>query len=690
MSAISLPPEDIQNTLEACLLQGQRHAFQRSDLQKDHRSLLPGLFPDTFRAAFSEQQDKYWQHIWSIRDKQPVRSYVLPLPRGHGKSTGLEVTNVVVAGRKTRRHALYISATQTLANAHLASIEAKFGAKSVAEMYPSLGKPARTTIGTYRSWRSNVLTIEGYTIRSLGLDVPARGLKSFEDYRPDIVFLDEIDLLEDSAQEVLRKIDILRQSIFPMMALPYGVVLFGQNLIHPDSIMAQVVDGRASILSTAIIEDVIGAVEDLAYEEYLAEDERGVMRRRCKITGGTPTWGGYPLTDCQAFVDNSDIDAFLRECQQLVNRPKTGCLLSMFDERLSVITWDEFQAFYGKLATDTRGLARMPPVGFLGNYQDVGGTPEHPNTNLWLWRPELGMALSDSVFVYRELTLPEYPEVLTTDPSPLTVATAVHRLEAPWGEGFNHRMIRRISHEANTETRFYQIDLPKIRDDNTGQPMRALRYSQWDPQKVGGIGTLQSYMATLEGKHSEECPHRITAEACIGLDHVATCPHSGRTEARCWARPNPFRPHLWGRSRLYLIVDADQGALEGKRQRQPYNARGLIRLRAEIPRYTELKTHGGKAKIFDDAVDCLRKAAEEFFLPVAKPRDEDVIEAALPEQYRKDATPEVIAGLTDVARANLAQNSYYSRHNLKAQFEEKKKGEGVSSYFGRLRKYDRR
>jgi hypothetical protein len=664
--------------------------FGRAVMMGDFSKLLPRLFPQTFSSPFGEHHKRYLRHIEKIEDRKPLESYVIPFPREQGKSALMEATNVLLAGRKTRRHALYLSATQSLANSHLSSIESKFGSPVVAEYWPFLGKPALTTIGTFRSWRQDMLTTEsGYTIRALGLDVPSRGLKSFQDYRPDILFLDEIDLLDDSQAEVIRKLAILKQSIFPMVSLRYGLVIFGQNLIHGDSIMSQTLDGRAGILSDAIIEEATPSLIDMVYEDRMVEGNRGIARKRSIIISGTPTWAGQGIAECQAFVDRSDMDSFLRECQQDVHRPKSGCLFSMYDERYSVISWSEFQMLFGRAATDRNGLPRIPAVGYCGNFQDIGSTIEHPNANLWLWRPQQGMPLADSVFIYRELVLPEYPEPVTLDPSPLTVATIIHRLEAPWGEDIGNRMIRRLSHEKPDWANFYIKDLPRVRDDLTGQPMKALRYSQWSPLKKGGVGTLQSYMALVEGKHGAECPHKAGKDCCPSFEHRDDCPHSGRSLIKCYARPNPFRPSLWGRSRLVIVGADDQCGFENGRVRQPYNVEGLIRLRSEIVRYTEEKTKGGSAKIFDDCVDPLLKASETFFIPTARQKDEDMVEAALPERYRSDVQPEVLANLNPLAAANYAQNRYYAQHNAKAVVEAQRKATKPVSYYGRLREYDR-
>jgi hypothetical protein len=674
----------IAKIVDGLLTQGQGQAFPRSTLQRDHRSLLPALFPETFSSDFAPHHDRFWEWLFSLKAKTAARSYVALWPRGGGKSSSVEAANVVVAIKKTRSHVLYVSSSQEKADAHLSSIETKLSSEAVREMYPEIGTPKISVVGTQKGWRHNLLmTDSGYVAHSLGLDVDVRGAKTDEDIRPDLIVLDDIDKLGDSATEVLRKINVIKQSIL-MSKAPYGVILFCQNLIHQDSIASQVSDGRADFLSTAIIDGPFAALEDAEFEERMEEDERGVMRKRGYVIKGRPIWDGQGVEECQALINDVGLDTFERESQQDTAKPKTGALFSMFEEKYSVITWTEFQQLYGRAATDNHGQPRIPAAGYLGNYHDVGGTVAHPCGNAWLWRPEQGMPLSDSVFMYRELLLPEYPEPVTLDPSPLTVATMIHRLEEPWQEGATGRMTRQISHEGNTEARFYLIDLPKVKDEVTGLMMKPLRYMQWSPQKTGGVGTLQSYMKVLEREHSADCPHKDPKHVtCSDWMHIEGCPHRIATltgQQQCWARRNPFRPQLWGRTRFYLVVDDDQGALEGNHQRQPYNVRGLIRTRHELPRYTEEKTHGGSAKIFDEIVDCLRKAAESFFVPIARPKEADQIQAAIPEAYRKNAPPDVISALNPLAQEHYVNIRYVLEAEAKARVQEQRKGSQVYSH----------
>lgn len=950
------------------------------------------------------------------------------------------------------------SMTQPQADDHLTSIEPKLGTESVRMYYPDLSERHVGLHGDGTHWRRQRLwTKRGLIIDALGIDTAARGRK-LGDQRPSLIIFDDIDDKDESSTARLKKMETMKSDIIGA-ASHDAMIIFIQNKVHRDSIMSQLIDGRADFLADAIIERPCSALEDFKYETRTLADETGYTRQRHFILSGTPIWEGQDVEACQGQLDNMGLDSFLREVQQDVERATTGALLSMFEEQWSVITKTEFQAVYSRAATDKNGDMRIPSVGYLANFQDIGcltldteiltkdgwkrhdqlkvgelvagynwkrplyprrwkhkkttrravysqqylerqrakqamidgppanvgelvwtplrgivyksdqplvrlesksfdftctpdhawivrrkkrermkqdtyqrqplnkiprspvaggsradlhlvlaakctdegeiqcppamaavlgwvitdgwiseglayisqkkypeaviadleesglkwreiqphkdgvrifsvggrkglkrlceatgftakdklpkivtrlspearermlevmfmadgtgrrgprgigsglnfcqnkgpvleafeilatlsgirlrrphlhegggflascvraiekyghrqyrvalmarphvlmprvddlpglhdvwcptvdegavvarcngqiaitgnSTPGHPNANIWAWRPEQGMPLGDSVFGYRELTLPEYPEPVTLDPSPLTVAMAIHRLEAPWQEGENHRMTRRLSHEKPDWANFYNMDLPKVTDPDTGRPMKALRYGQWSPVKSGGLGTLQSYMAVIEREHSDTCPHKQGEPlGCSQWLHATDCPHrSDQRKHECWARRNPFRPWLWGRSRFMLVVDDDQGAIEGGKQRQPYNARGFVRLRAEIPRFTEEKLKGGPAKVFDDMIDTALKLAENFFVPIARQKVEDQVQAAIPEAYRQNAPPEAVESLNDLARANYQNIQYVLETNARAIVREQRKSSQIYSH----------
>ncbi len=125
---------------------------------------------------------------------------------------------------------------------------------------------------------------------------------------------DDIDSLNDSVDAVLKKIDILRNTIFPS-ASPDCAIGYFQNLIHANSILTQTLEGDLDMLNNRVSTRVVAAIEGFEYEEY-PDPETG--RTRYRITGGESSWAGKTLSDWQNDLDAVGLEAFLREYQHKV------------------------------------------------------------------------------------------------------------------------------------------------------------------------------------------------------------------------------------------------------------------------------------------------------------------------------------------------------------------------------------
>ena len=180
-----------------------------------------------------------------------------------------------------------------------------------AQQYPRSAQRKLNQYGASLGWRRNRLRTEsGFTLDALGLDVAGRGRK-LDDERPDLLVLDDLDDQADSPLIVARKIRALTRKILP--AAGPDVVIFGaQNLIHPDSIFSQLLDGRARFLTRRIVSGPHPALKDM---RYLETDNPA---QPIKLTGGEPTWAGFSFARCQQLVDDEGIDSFLVERQHQV------------------------------------------------------------------------------------------------------------------------------------------------------------------------------------------------------------------------------------------------------------------------------------------------------------------------------------------------------------------------------------
>src|SRR5579883_508641 len=196
-------------------------------------------FPATTVAPFSQRHIDLWEWFEALRPGVRPRTRVSPWPRGGGKSTSGELGIVRVGAKLTRRFALYVCETQDQADKHVQTISTRFEALGIGRSVSKYGHS--------KGWRRDQLrTDHGFNVAALGADAASRGIK-LDDFRPDLIVIDDIDGRHDSEAIIKKKIEILTQSILPAGAPDLAVVVL-QNPITKDSIVSQLVDGRADFL----------------------------------------------------------------------------------------------------------------------------------------------------------------------------------------------------------------------------------------------------------------------------------------------------------------------------------------------------------------------------------------------------------------------------------------------------------
>jgi len=198
------------------------------------------------------------------------------------------------------------------ANDSLDNVGALLESDSIDRYYPEHAQRRLSKYGHSKGWNSSRLaTAGGFTIDSLGLDTAARGLKVGE-VRPDLIILDDIDGLHDSAETTRKKFDTITKTLLPAGTARTAVLAI-QNLIIPHGVFAKLADGRADMLARRRMSGPHPAIVDL---ETSTVEEGG--RLRAVITGGRATWEGQSLEACQTLIDLIGLKSFLQECQHNV------------------------------------------------------------------------------------------------------------------------------------------------------------------------------------------------------------------------------------------------------------------------------------------------------------------------------------------------------------------------------------
>lgn len=301
---------------------GSADAEARAEVESDWHTWLTTCLPTYCVHPFGEHHQRLWEWVWSIEAGKRPESLVAVFPRGGAKSTSAEMAVAALGARKARRYVLYVSETQEQADDHVANVAALLESAEVEHWYPELGRPAVNKQGKSKGWRRNrIRTAHGFVIDACGLDSAARGIK-FEDQRPDMLVLDDIDGTHDTPATTAKKVSTVTKQLIPAGSSDMAICAV-QNLIVPDGMFSQLIDGRAKFMARRTVIGPVPALEGMATEE----DDEG----RTVIVAGTPTWEGQNVETCQAMVDDMGISAFTSECQHEVEAPTGG----IFDH----VTW---------------------------------------------------------------------------------------------------------------------------------------------------------------------------------------------------------------------------------------------------------------------------------------------------------------------------------------------------------------
>lgn len=270
---------------------------------------------------FAQRHSDLWSWAWEIEYEKPQRPFIGVWPRGGGKSASVHAMIPSLGARGVIRYVLYVSATQEQADKHVGEIANMLDNEYLDEHYPKLTQRKVNKYGQAVAWRRDRLaTASGLTVDGLGLDVGARGIK-FEDRRPDLIIFDDIDQEDDTVVTTDNKEDKLTRKIL-QTGTAKTKVLGLQNLIIPHGIFARITSGEADYLVNAEISGPEPAIEGLEYEQVSTDDGY-----EYKITGGTPTWDGQDVEDCEVLMNRVGPSKFKIECQHEVEVQRSG----MFD-----------------------------------------------------------------------------------------------------------------------------------------------------------------------------------------------------------------------------------------------------------------------------------------------------------------------------------------------------------------------
>ena len=181
-------------------------AVDASAIERDWRTWLRAVGPNTFTSSFASFHSEFWTWFWRliakrragqrISDEEQV--FLAIWARGMGKSANVEWAAIAEGALIGNGYVLYVSGTQNLADGHVQSIRERLESDEITSYYPHLGQPKVGKHGNQYGWRQDFLiTSGGWAIRPIGLDVRVRGGR-VGDLRPTLIIFDDVDDHSDS------------------------------------------------------------------------------------------------------------------------------------------------------------------------------------------------------------------------------------------------------------------------------------------------------------------------------------------------------------------------------------------------------------------------------------------------------------------------------------------------------------
>lgn len=647
MEALSLLNTVVpKKTAEAELLESQ-----------GHRTWRHAVFPRHFNKPDSWFQGRFWDKTWEIEKDVAPPPLLLPWFRDGGKSMCIRTAGLQLAARGLRRYILYFSGTQDQSDKHVLNISRMLKSSGIALYYPDMSTAQLSDVtGARVSWnRKRIVTNSGLVIDSLGLETASRGI-NFDELRPDIIFIDDIDKFNDSHITVMVKIAMLAGSIFPT-GQDNTWICFAQNVIHGGSVMNKCIDGSAGILLNAEQIGPVPAMKKYSYDRKIGRN--GKMQY--KITSGVSNWPeGFGLGRAEKELNASGLEFFEREFQHNTQIAVPGALYPGFSALHHLCTWEEIAiAFESKGVNFRLGDGYAVPYHFFkGNSLDYGTSLEHPSALKWITVPGEYDPFNDIWLWYRERTLPKYPHQTgeTVEPvSPILLAKVIREAEAAAREGDN-MATRVMSHEQSAAMLTF----------NENEKMFARQAYNLDPEQVDfanfdGLdfkkrkGDSRSGIAQMQDRFfiDESKPHpfrRYPAGYQVSDEYGKMVDVGGR--------------QVMGRPYQVFIVANNQGALfvDGEGQlciQGPVDDDGMIRSRSERPRYRNRSSQDGHEQnkpvdIFQDQMDAERYLAEDFAVEVAPASRDQRIDRLVKEKNPDLAFDEIKGYANQDQRAKMA------------------------------------
>lgn len=346
-------------------------------------------------------------------------------------------------------------------------------------------------------------------------------------------------------------------------------------------------------------------------------------------------------------------ETIAQEVDRNYEASQPGKVFKQWREEYVLITWRELVAYYDqfglghKFLDPATGHYRVPDDCTWGRMQDYGQTEGHPWIVTHMFRPAESYPLHDSVFVF------SMHRVVPTGASPAEGRAQYRKVEEDFGlVGQAGRYLTEpdlsgMSHEAEElrDTLFEQF---------------GDYWNSWDTDYNLGIPQTQQWLDLVERQ-----------------------------------APNPIRPELLGRGRIYCVAPDDEYEFVFDKKHMRFfvtpskTERGFKLFREEMPSYHYPPEEMGKPvakmrpkKIKDDCIDTVRAFATRWGPTVRGMSKEERRRSKLPaglsdrEVHARRGTPQYVESV-------MAQRHALSQIEQRERAEEEEENKRWARFMGR-------
>ena len=272
---------------------------------------VPLAWPDIPLAGWAPFHVEAWAWWAAIEQGVKPPAAINCWFRGAGKSSLTSYMLALSALTGLRPFAWWVGAVEKAQVDKVASVGRLLTTERVRAAFPKETEPfVDPATGVKRDTRLGRFATATFALDAVGMDQALRGALRYDD-RPGIIVFDDVETVNLTSYMRDRIEEQLTKSLIPAGSVD-AAVMWVQNRISDDTLMAKMLDGEATWLRRRVVSGPWPQVRDMEWELVSVDGELPMF----DITGGVFTWPeGAGYAESVAQLNDEGLPAFLTEKQ---------------------------------------------------------------------------------------------------------------------------------------------------------------------------------------------------------------------------------------------------------------------------------------------------------------------------------------------------------------------------------------